>query len=621
MGNETYKTVGERELMIAARDAPWEPYLGTREVRGAVGATAVTSDRARLSHRRKVAELVSACVGTRLEEKSRLLRSDGENDAEHGSDPEKPFFGGAKSRYKNNPQDSNTSSDSSSELSQFSSPEFAAKIESEKNDNNSSSGSSSREIKTAKKKHGQNNILNSQTENGNDGFQQDFVPQIHATINDFNNCCLYLEASGDFSQRMYSLSAGFADPHPITPPVAAACGGKVFSRLQKEARDIVLKNRRMEVEVVREVMVEKKRKREMGMEEDKEGNGKAVISTRAAGEKEFGKKLRKGKKGKTKQEKHETVAGKTSRNIPPKTLPHENLVIWDPFCQNGTMMLELLSILKGDPPGNGNQQFPFLQFYGHNAESFEGVAVGVLDEASSNIGGNEGEFLTDVVKNVVEFQRAVKDTSEPPKKPNLDFATGLSDSAKILSFVDPRRLRIIGSAQPGPSWGCGTENLKTQLMRMPRSLELEVDGEDEVDHIYGSATENANDCSASTGITTAPSEFLPFGKNFQKLWDFEKWLSSPAPDEENTLGTAGSTSVNLLALNKAESEEEEITSQTNGDLNFENGNVSHQNVNFLSPSHPAAKEGGIGMLQGDWTKHAKIICNQMRSHNTLDYFV
>lgn len=49
----------------------------------------------------------------------------------------------------------------------------------------------------------------------------------------------------------------------------------------------------------------------------------------------------------------------------------EELVVWDPFCGSGSLLLEALGIAMGLPPGSDSKRYPFASFPDFNKEAYE----------------------------------------------------------------------------------------------------------------------------------------------------------------------------------------------------------------------------------------------------------
>lgn len=63
------------------------------------------------------------------------------------------------------------------------------------------------------------------------------------------------------------------------------------------------------------------------------------------------------------------------------TSQQQPLLLWDPFCGSGTLLLESLSLLLGHPPGNPNLNYPFTRFPCHEPGFYEDVALDVLEHS------------------------------------------------------------------------------------------------------------------------------------------------------------------------------------------------------------------------------------------------
>lgn len=55
----------------------------------------------------------------------------------------------------------------------------------------------------------------------------------------------------------------------------------------------------------------------------------------------------------------------------------EELVVWDPFCGSGGMLLEALGIAMGQPPGSPQRSHPFTLFPSHDAQGFAQTVAAV----------------------------------------------------------------------------------------------------------------------------------------------------------------------------------------------------------------------------------------------------
>lgn len=68
------------------------------------------------------------------------------------------------------------------------------------------------------------------------------------------------------------------------------------------------------------------------------------------------------------------LAARVDRNL------HESqkgIVLWDPFCGSGTILLEGLSMMLGHPPGSPKVAYPFREFPSHNPEKFQEVCEAI----------------------------------------------------------------------------------------------------------------------------------------------------------------------------------------------------------------------------------------------------
>ncbi|CAD7929030.1 unnamed protein product [Amoebophrya sp. A120] len=61
-----------------------------------------------------------------------------------------------------------------------------------------------------------------------------------------------------------------------------------------------------------------------------------------------------------------SVTGKAAKDMCPPTR-----ILWDPFCSDGGLLLEALSVLQETPPGSPNLNYPMLRFPSHDEQKFQ----------------------------------------------------------------------------------------------------------------------------------------------------------------------------------------------------------------------------------------------------------
>jgi len=64
------------------------------------------------------------------------------------------------------------------------------------------------------------------------------------------------------------------------------------------------------------------------------------------------------------------LASKVERHLEQS---NKGIILWDPFCGSGTILLEALSSFLGNPPGNPKLAYPFREFPSHSEDRYQSM--------------------------------------------------------------------------------------------------------------------------------------------------------------------------------------------------------------------------------------------------------
>eukprot|EP00928_Gymnodinium_smaydae_P030281 TRINITY_DN22560_c0_g2_i1.p1 TRINITY_DN22560_c0_g2~~TRINITY_DN22560_c0_g2_i1.p1 ORF type:complete len:488 (-),score=56.07 TRINITY_DN22560_c0_g2_i1:3-1466(-) len=144
------------------------------------------------------------------------------------------------------------------------------------------------------------------------------------------------------------------------------------------------------------------------------------------------------------------------------TYSGEEVVLWDPFCGSGTMILEALAIALGQPPGDHTKAYPFKTFPCHDNELYQDVVANVpvhrhaalsrLELLGSDMSADQIDRAN---RNLHRFVRRIHPAADDGAQSDMDRhltqngsmgGMGNSESGKVESQLPCRVMFVHGNA-------------------------------------------------------------------------------------------------------------------------------------------------------------------------------
>ncbi|CAD7924739.1 unnamed protein product [Amoebophrya sp. A25] len=180
----------------------------------------------------------------------------------------------------------------------------------------------------------------------------------------------------------------------------------------------------------------------------------------------------------------------------PRTCTREALpltVFWDPFCGDGTLILEALGLLQAVPPGNPNLNYPMLHFPCHDAERYEDFQADLceqitqqieknaaIDASASLFGGREIALIGTRAKGARSATSGATSTS-PVETALQNFDTYLRRLPRAAEEEDEGTNPFLGATYLGSTKRLMQKSGLANLLEARKEQEIKTENEKEVD--------------------------------------------------------------------------------------------------------------------------------------------